>query len=147
MHPPMGPPPNPEDMINALPKALQPEFKQTLDAEHQAGMAHMKAELGMLKRVRKTLEAVKNYLPKAKDAEKESIANALMFFAHRGPDGPPMGPPMGQKPGKMMQPGPGAPPMGPMGAPPPVEELVRQMIGDVDREIGHLTQELQGMGN
>ena len=61
------PPPDPEAAISTLPKALQPEFKQALDAKHQAHIGHTKAELEMLKRIRKTLEAVKNYLPKAND--------------------------------------------------------------------------------
>ena len=151
MGPPEGPPPDPKEVIGTLPKALQPSFLKTLEVGHRSGIAHMEAELEMLKSVRQTLEETKRYLPKASKGEKEAIAGALMFFEHMGPGGPegpegpgPSGPPHMGKPGG---PRPGGPPMkGPRtGPPPPPEELVAQMIKDVDRDIEHISRKLEMM--
>jgi len=139
--PPTGPPPSPEEAIKSLPSALQPTFQKTLSVEQATHRAHMEAELNMLKSVRQTLEAVKNYLPKASDQEKEAIANALAFFQN-GPQGPPMGP---QQMGGPM--GPPGGPAGPVGPPAKnVEEMVKQMIQKVDQEISRVQEELRTMG-
>ena len=151
MGPPEGPPPDPKEVIDTLPKALQPTFLKTLEVGHKSGIAHMEAELEMLKSVRQTLEETKRYLPKASKEEKEAIAGALMFFEHMGPgpEGPPHGPGPGGPPlmGKPGGPRQGGPPMeGPhMGPPPPAEELVAQMIKDVDRDIERISRELEMM--
>jgi len=158
MGPPMGPPPDPEDLIKALPKTLQPAFQKTLDAEDEMFKAHLKAELGMLKSAKQTLAATAKFLPSATEEEKDSIVQALMFFGHDGPEGPhmepgpggpPMGPPMGPPGGgprgrgpggPQMGPGPGGPPMGP---PPPAEDLVKKMQAEVDQRIKEIQQEMQ----
>jgi hypothetical protein len=153
MGPPEGPPPDPKEVIETLPKALQPSYLKTLEVGHQSGIAHMEAELKMLKSVRQTLEETKRFLPKASKEEKEAIVGALMFFEHMGPGPGPEGPPHGPGPGPgphMGKPGGprhGGPPMKgpPMGPPPPAEELVAQMIKDVDRDIEHISKDLEMM--
>ena len=148
--PPMGPPPDPEEVIKSLPAMLQPIYKQTLDAEKKTAITHMKAELELQESILKTLGATKMLLPRLSDAEKEKIAQALVFFSQRGPEGPggpPMGPPPGKPgrgsaptpPGQQMAPQPGGPPTG------PPEEMVQRMIDDTQRIIGHIKQELAQM--
>ena len=151
MGPPHGPPmdmPSPEEVIKTLPKALQGDYSETLEAQHTSGMTHMKAELEMLKSVLKTLEATKRYLPKATKEEQKAIAGALMFFEQMGPhEGPPMGP--GGPPGPPTGMGPGGPmPMGPPGHPPgdmDAKGLVGKMLKDVGSEVEHIQQKLKEM--
>jgi len=130
---PPGPPPDPEDVIKSLPSALQRSFKSTLDNERQTHLVHMKADLAMMESVLKTLEATKAYLPKASVKEKEQIAEALMFFAHRGPEGPPHG-------GPQM----GAAPRMPKSE--SAEGLVGRLIEETRREMERVKKEISQAG-
>ena len=138
---------SPEDVIAKLPEALQPAFRQTMEAERNSERTHLEAELSMLRSVRNTLEQTKQFLSTASDADRETVGKALMYFHQmdrddhdpmRGPGGPGMGHPPGM--------GPGAPPGGPgMGMPGSPGEMVNRMIQETEREIQHLEQELQNL--
>jgi hypothetical protein len=162
--------PPPEEVIATLPKALQPSYNKTLDAQDATHRAHMEAELKMMTAVLATLKETQGYLPKASEEEQAAIVKALWYFQHMGPPeggpgphgpgpmgpgpggpgGPPMGPPAGGPggPPHMGPGGPGGPPMGPpMGPPEGVDakEMVQRMIDEVSGEIEHVKAELQQM--
>ena len=152
---------SPEDVISKLPEALQPAFRQTMEVEHNSERARIEAELAILRSVRGTLEQTKQFLASASQEDQETIAKALWFFHTEDRDEGPMGGPPGQRggpmPGRMGQgndrrgggPSPGRMgrregPGGPgTGMPDDVNEIVRFMIEEVEREIQHLEQELQ----
>jgi len=147
MGPPMDMPP-PEEVIKTLPKELQGNYTETLNIQHAGEMAHMKAELGTLKSIQKTLEATQRYLGKATKDEQEAIAKALHYFERMGPhDGPPPGMPGPHGPPSGTGPG-GPPPMGPPGQPPgemDAKALVEGMLKGITEEIKHLGEKLRDM--
>jgi hypothetical protein len=114
-------------MIQSLPAELQGTFKGTLKAEEESERAHIEAELAMLRSIRGTLEATKEYLQRSTDEEKTAIGRVLSFFRDHDEEDPGQG--RGRREGR-----------GNRGNT-DVEQMVRTMIQEVDDEIRHLEME------
>ena len=120
---------SPEDAIEKLPAALQGAFKATLEVDRKSERAHIKADLDMERSIRGPLENTKLFLNTASEDDRKTVGHILRMFHSNDDDGH----------------GPGGPPRRGSGMPSDVDDMVRRMIEEVEREIQQLEQELKNL--
>ena len=127
--------PNPEELIDKLPKALQGTFKETWKFSERA---HMEAELKSQEHILATLAQTKKYVAAASDEEKKQIGQVLMFFHMGGGEG---------GPGEHGMPGEHGSPMGQPQMPKDgnINTLIDMMIKDVTRDMAEIKKMLSTM--